>query len=175
MHQFKQGTLDGMCGVYAVINAINHVTQSFYDHNKAERLFIKLVKKNKKMFPEAMYAGTNFSMITTMSEQAIKRLSIRLTYPFLKKKPKKISEYLNGIRKILKSNTAAAIVAVGPGLHVTDGHWTVITKITPTQVYFLDSSYTVKCMSRRDLSFGFSPGKLGVYPTEVVILSKFEL
>ena len=172
-HTFKQGNLDGLCGVYSIINAINHVTKEYKDRDKAEKLFIKLIKKNSHQFPLAVYNGADFSMIREFVESIVSnRLPLNIIYPFVIDRPKKITKYLNSLQSILSEKRSAAIVAVGPGLHIEQGHWTVITKVTDTHVHFSDSNYEVDPIPRSDLSFSFTNRKLGIYPVEVIVLQE---
>lgn len=138
MKPFMQGKMDGMCGVYSIINALYYT--KIITEIKAERLFTSIIKKETDFFPKAFYEGLNFKGIKILLGNLLEeKKSVHYYRPI--KRTVTINKFVNTLEKELSSHKrAAAIIGLGQPMQ----HWTVVTKIANKKgsrtLYLFDSS-----------------------------------
>lgn len=137
----KQGNLDGLCGVYAVINAINSLLPDTKDCSMNE-LFAICINKldNRTNLAKTILHGMSIHMIKEMLNDCKKFINeytnYQLEYEFLTNNRRRINAVINDIKNDLNySNTAVLVGVAGPGFR----HWTTITKNFDDKIKFHDS------------------------------------
>jgi hypothetical protein len=152
---FRQGDLDGLCGVYAIINALRYLFQLKEDHCRA--LFAALIKALHRRCRRPHHPilwGMSFSTLKRLIEaaQTCKVLDGAQTFQArplrLSRDQRNLPQLWSGLSQEL-TPTCVAIV----GLSGVDNHWSVIYKVTPKTLRLLDSSgqtriYRSRCTVR---------------------------
>jgi hypothetical protein len=137
----RQGTLDGMCGHYAIVNALTEcgVVQSECDQ-------IAIFKCAYGVLPkEAIYKGAYFPGMKKILKKIphSKGLSKRwrricISYPF-KKNGFKANQYIGKLRSLLRQDSVhCAIICVQRADDDWDDHW-IVVKGSGGRLEFIDS------------------------------------
>lgn len=136
---FNQGSLDGLCGIYAVINAYRLLFGDMFEPERATKLF----KKMAKSVPVAVFEGTSYQEqldLIALANRAVPaklRLEVR-THVF--KKPSngpawRVNTYVSRLREEVNEQNQVAIL----GLEKAHEHWTLVHRLTPSTLKLTDS------------------------------------
>lgn len=140
MEPFIQGKLDGLCGVYAVINAAKLIskTQSTAEWQKLFLKALKLQCKHKKSMIFMVY-GLNESRVAKILKRVIgPRLGIIYSRPFKNRTKISITTFWSCISEFLNADGQRAVIIV---FETKDyGHWSVIRSITDNRMILFDST-----------------------------------
>ncbi|MEZ5691975.1 MAG: hypothetical protein R3D71_09990 [Rickettsiales bacterium] len=137
----RQGSLDGLCGIYSVINAINYTAR--LSQKQRDGLFKQLIRAVKKGYDvdKCILYGTDKKLLLFMFQAAQnylgKKYKIKVKINPLfnpRAKPDK-QRYLTTLSDFLSGDNRILIVGLS-GMHE---HWTCITAITPKTIRLLDS------------------------------------
>jgi hypothetical protein len=139
---YRQGDLDGLCGVYAAVNALRHILH--LRDEQCRRLFEKLIKALEQDCPrvhERLLWGMGIRQLRRLVAVAggcrLKGQSLSFDVRPLR---------LNGEQRTLPYLWAALNEEVGSncvaivGLSGVDDHWCVVYRVTPKTLHLLDSS-----------------------------------
>jgi hypothetical protein len=139
---YKQGSIDGMCGYYSIINAIHYLKPNITE-KKAEKLLRELVITNKMFFYMNYLDGIYFENILSLTKN-ISILDSTLTFTPLFEDDvfEDVYEYLSCLEEHMADNKVC-ILSVGNPWH----HWTVLTKIHKEKITLFDSYYGNKTIS----------------------------
>ena len=145
---FRQGDLDGLCGVYAIVNAMRLLCPKL-DRAKAERLFEALLRElpqgRTDCGPAAICHGVSRGclrrMITVTRRQVRQEFGVAIRLECLGNAASRIDapirlEWLWATLAEKFDTGAIAIVGIG-GRH---NHWSVAMTITPRMLWLADSS-----------------------------------
>jgi len=171
MKPFTQGNLDGMCGIYSVVNAL-HSIRPLQD-KKAEWLFKIIIKKFPKIFPRAFYEGTLFKELHLINDFVAKKLFSQRYKCYLPiRKKKTITEWVDILEKRLADGKTAIIVGLGEPEH----HWTVCVAVERKRngryLKLFDSHWGFKSFRESKFSTFKKRNKIQVHTMETIILSK---
>jgi hypothetical protein len=141
----QQGHIDGMCGVYAVLNACNDLLD--LRGTADTHLFASLCKGVPHLFPQIVYDGAGFDGLLDLlgcAQRIIEREHESLELSFLQK-----------YRKVRFASAPAALKALGAdlaalrarktraiwivGLGQPWNHWTCVARVADERVHFRDS------------------------------------
>lgn len=136
---FVQGELDGLCGIYAIINAYRLLFGDQFGPERATKLFRKLAKS----VPIAVFEGTSYQEqldLIALANRAVPaklRLEVR-TQVF--KKPAngpswRINTFVSRLREEINEQNQVAIL----GLEKAHDHWTLVHRLTPSTLKLTDS------------------------------------
>jgi hypothetical protein len=136
---YNQGELDGLCGIYAIINAYRLLFGDQFGPERATKLF----KKMAKSVPVAVFEGTSYQEqldLIALANRAVPanlRLEVR-THVF--KKPVngpawRTNTYVNRLREEVNEQNQVAIL----GLEKAHEHWTLVHRLTPSTLKLTDS------------------------------------
>jgi hypothetical protein len=136
---FVQGELDGLCGIYAVINAYRLLFGDQFGPEHAIRLF----KKMAKSAPLAVFEGLGYHELLdliALANRAVPakmRLEVRTQ---LFRKPSngpalKTNVFVNRLREEVNEQNQVAIL----GLEKAHNHWTLVHRLTPSTIKLTDS------------------------------------
>lgn len=140
MLPYEQGYLDGLCGVYSVINATRLLVK-----NISEEECMKLFKKclthveQKKRLSKAVTTGISRSELWSILKNVV-----MVNYPIVRKSSfhgvNDISEddFFREIQSFLQEGGRRTVIAGIIG-HNWD-HWTVIKSVSPKRVILFDSA-----------------------------------
>jgi len=140
-HLERQGTLDGLCGVYCVVNAVSHV--ALLTPSSREVLFKRLVRvlNSQKRFANYLLNGTDDKQFKRLLKEArrwLKKeqgLELVITPLFSPSSRVKMENYLKRIQQFIRTDIGVVIVGLD-GVHL---HWTCISDITPKTIKLIDS------------------------------------
>lgn len=141
---FKQGHLDGLCGVYSVVNAIYSILpprKPGYAENLKEELFRACLAsfKSKEALIGAILGGIDKDELINIlksSKKYLGKLGLVLDYEQLTLDCERINVILRKVREDKDYPNTAIIV----GIESDDmAHWTVIKEIRNNSLIFHDS------------------------------------
>lgn len=136
---FTQGELDGLCGIYAVINAYRLLFGDEFELERAHSLF----KRMAKSAPLAVFDGIGYHELLDLIALANRAVPARLRLevrPNVFRKPAngpawRTDTYLKRLREEVNEGGQVAIL----GLEKAHDHWTLLHQITPTTAKLTDS------------------------------------
>lgn len=138
MHKpYRQGDLDGLCGVYALVNAVDYLCGPL-SKRKAKKLFAQMLTHLESKAPLA----TRCSLGTSINEiGGILKYVVCTQYPIQRHKPFHLKSmvshtvYIETLREFLQQpNTIVFLILYG---HLN--HWTLVRKITDKTLVTHDS------------------------------------
>jgi len=135
---YRQGRLDGLCGVYALINALRLLCPKA-DEEACERVFCALIRARQTASPLTVIHGglsrrEMLRLIGFWQRFAIKELGIRLTVCQLKMSEPTLRGIWKGLRRALDGKSVAIV-----GLDGIERHWTVVHTATERTLRLVDS------------------------------------
>lgn len=120
-----QGALDGLCGPYAIANALEQcgITDS-------ETVFkLACLSAAPRRWPDLLWVGTTFGdlrrMIRLCLDSSLNEGGLKVRYPFLAKKPATNRAYWEGFDRAFESLDAECGII---GLEAPHKHWIVVTR-----------------------------------------------
>ena len=142
---YLQGQIDGLCGLYGIVNAFQCLFPPSFTDDDAWELMVALCEKLARKFPSVIWRGAGVEDTVALMEAAQefarkkRRLGGRLgvTRPFAKRKIERTEEFWAEIADFLGKPEARRVAFIGIG-H-PDNHWTVVTRIGERSVSFFDS------------------------------------
>jgi hypothetical protein len=135
---YQQGDLDGLCGVYALVNAVDYLCGPL-SHRKARQLFQQILTHLEARAPLASRC-THGIVINEIA--GILKFVICQHYPIQRYKPfhrqpwVNQQRYLQTLREFLQQPNTIVLLAL-EGYH---GHWTLVHQITNKTLMTYDSS-----------------------------------
>lgn len=141
-----QGSLDGLCGIYAIYNAL--VVGCGWEGD--EVIFkTACLALGKHRWPEVLWKGTTFADMQKMTKACIDlegRDRVRVRYPFSRRAPKSNAEYWQRFDEEV-SESACAIV----GVTEPSAHW-IVAGWDKGHIQFLDSTAEGEFLRKRKSS-----------------------
>jgi len=138
---YRQGRLDGLCGVYSLINALRLLCPRL-DEDACERVFSALIRARARQAasPLAVISGglsrrELLRLIGLWQRFAAKEFGITLTVSRLKASEPTLRGIWRGLSRVLDGKSVAII-----GLDGVERHWTVGYAATPRTLRVADSS-----------------------------------
>lgn len=137
MKPFQQGDLDGLCGLYATINAAKLVSKRLSRNRGTELLLDAVLTIDKSSF-DFLTDGTNTLDITRILRDTIcDEFNIRRTKPFHTRSHVSLDEFWETLCCFLHSRPdRAAIIVIETS---TYSHWTVVKEINNKRLILFDS------------------------------------
>ncbi len=178
--QFFQGHLDGLCGIYAVVNAVRLLFPRALDDDKAEALFKQALLSIKRSLPQAVWDGTDKPEMRRMINAACMFVSkdtsfpgaLDYRFPFRRGRFKRIDAFWEELDPMLAQDGRVAILGFGE----PDPHWTLVHRTTEKQLVLADSSI-YKTLSRRRVTLAATPRKTQwiLDPQETLLVTRTAL
>jgi hypothetical protein len=166
---WKQGSFDGLCGAYSVVNAVHYLYEDFSQEDCAA-LFTYMVRSHPELFSQALLSGMRFKQLWGLANTAKKCIApyrtMRLYRPFYNQKVSSVDDFMDRVSTMIGTN---AVMLVGLGRPWN--HWSVASKITPKTITFQDSgSCNVQRVYKSSLSLEDSDGHIMLdYHQSIVI------
>jgi hypothetical protein len=176
VHQpYRQGDLDGLCGVYSVVNALRAVAPEM-DEKLSARLFRHLVKCLRGRAEDplgSITGGIEHPTLGRLLKIAIgfvdRKRDITITargLPERVRATKRVDRLWRELSTVL-SPTSVAIFSVQGRM----SHWTVATRIGDKHLFLRDSG-DLKRFRRTHCTVGEADGCYSIAPGEVVIVER---
>ena len=172
---YRQGDLDGLCGVYSVINALRAVCPELTSA-LSSRLFRQLVRclRGRSSEPlNAITGGIERPTLEHLMKIAIAFVDRRLGVTVKARRLAKPVRATNRIDRLFRglstalSPTSVAIFSVQGRM----SHWTVATRVGDKHVFLLDSGH-LKRFRRSHCTVGEGEGLHSLTPEEIVIVAR---
>src|ERR1700680_1809803 len=179
---FRQGSLDGLCGFYSIVNAVKAAARnrgrprvtgavaSWFGRDEAFELFTALARhleRNRRLarsYGEGIESATLVRLLRYadrwMERNLGRRLIARRAF-FRPVRPTRAQMVATIERHLGRHNTAAVI-----GLHGQPGHWTVASSVSREVFQLADSdggSWLRKRPLRGNHRTGFHAGRIDPY------------
>jgi hypothetical protein len=175
MNPYHQGSLDSLCGVYAIVNAAKRINR--LNDKQSQRLFNDIIRYLDKegRLVEIILEGSLCNLIQDIIDNSTGRKICNFSVLFEGVPTPNLDEYWNLLVDLEKKycdkkagKNGAIIIELG-GIHE---HWSVIDKITPRQIRLYDSESmktinrskctTSKKLKRHDMNI--------LYPAQTIFL-----
>ena len=167
-----QGALDGLCGLYAIINACNNIDIDLEQGERQElfKLGIGYLEKEnilKKTLLDGMVKTHIMGIIDTFKPYFRKNHRKELKYKRVTYDAKNITGVWNTLSQSMELNKSAAIVGLN-GMH---DHWTCVVSVSDATLQLCDSD-GLKRIYKRHATCGETNGSLKhvLSPREVFVL-----
>ncbi|WLE97384.1 MAG: hypothetical protein QTN59_00830 [Candidatus Electrothrix communis] len=163
----KQGGLDGLCGVYSIINALKLVNE--YSNEESQENFNKIIRylDSERNLSKLIINGLDINLIGQVMNN-VQDLGIVKEQPFKGKGETSLSEFWTAMQYFLNEPYRAILLGLS-GVH---DHWTVVQSISDKQLQLLDSDGLKKLnRSACTTQFATKSRKHVVYPTHTYFLS----
>jgi hypothetical protein len=145
IHPFRQGNLDGLCGIYGIINSIRWGLR----HEKAltkrqsRRLYVRLIQhlEDQELLAAALETGLCIPEISQLLHAAKEWLAesdilLKHQKPFHRQKAIKSSTFVDCIAEAVETpNTSVLMATVG-----RPDHWTSVIGVDKDRLTLFDSS-----------------------------------
>jgi hypothetical protein len=141
---FKQGDLDGLCGIYAIVNSVRLLCHEA-NRTVLSSLFKVLVRALKQVLDKPLatvWSGLDWRTLSLLVGRSItyvrRRLGIRLRAampPKLLRRAASVNRVWHGLGKGLNRNRVAIVCIDG-----AISHWTVVRAVTVGTLRLFDSS-----------------------------------
>ena len=176
-----QGSLDGLCGPYAIVNAYH---QCDIEEDWLGEDIFAIACMAIKGWPQVLWEGTSFGQMIKMLkacqralqsayEEADTNYSIKVKYPFRKNAPGSNKEYWKRFDKIfVRDDVICGII----GMEVPSEHWFAFDKRAKTLTVF-DSTHPSDHGMRRlrieDIHAGvYEKKRYVINPRELIVFSE---
>jgi len=174
---YKQGLLDGMCGFYAIINAM-HYLKTDMSMTKAESLLKSMILTKPYSFHSLFCDGTYFENVLSLVKHTVRNKhgykDFKYAVPFKDDIFDDAYEYVACLNELIDGKNSVAIVSVGSPWY----HWTVVSKVNTKEekIHLFDSYFDLgdkgSKLAFKDLSLKKKNKKYELYPHETIIISK---
>jgi hypothetical protein len=145
---YLQGNIDGLCGLYAIVNAFQCLFPGTFTDDDAWELMASLCSSISHKFPAVIWKGAGVEDTVTMFKaaqdfaRATRHLggSLIVTRPFANRKIGRMQDFWEEIGAWLDEGRRSETKRVAfIGIGFPDNHWTVVTRKTARSVSFFDS------------------------------------
>ena len=172
LQPYRQGRLDGLCGVYALINALRLLCPRL-DEDACERAFCALIRARARQTasPLAVISGglsrrELLRLIGPWQRFAAKEFGVTLTVSRLKVSEPTLRGIWRGLCRALDGKSVAII-----GLDGVERHWTVAYAATERTLRVADSS-GLRVIFRSQCTVGRTSLRYQLRPSEVLVVRR---
>lgn len=169
---YRQGQLDGLCGVYALINALRLLCPRL-DEDACERAFCALIQARARQAASPLtviHAGLSWRellrLIGVWQRFAAREFGISVTVSRLRVAEPSLRGLWRGLCRAL-DGTSVAIV----GLDGVERHWTVAHAATPRTLRVTDLS-GLRAIVRAQCTVGRTRVRYQLRPSEVLVVRR---
>src|SRR3954465_4866120 len=173
LNPYRQGRLDGLCGVYALINALRLLCPRL-DEDACEAAFCALIRARARQAasPLAVISGglsrrELLRLIGPWQRFAAREFGITLSVSRLKVSEPSLRGIWRGLCRTLDGNRSVAIL----GLDGVERHWTVTYAATPRTLRVADSS-GLRMIYRSQCTVGRTNLRYQLRPSEVLVVRR---
>ncbi len=186
---WSQGELDGLCGIYAIINAMKILAMSrgkdFTDSDGA-KLFKDMVKylDARNLMPQALWDGTSIQHVRDFLHSARrfmrKQYGLEIVHKVLARRGEITRKDVfwrvldaalsNDPSYNFKHKTEHARVAL-IGLGHPQPHWTLAYGVSPRSINLIDSGSNIRLSYTRSTVGVSQPGKWMIEPEHTIVIA----
>jgi hypothetical protein len=169
---YRQGRLDGLCGVYTLINALRLLCPRL-DEDDCERVFCALIRARARQTasPLAVISGglsrrEMLRLLGSWQRYAAREFGIMLTVNRLKVSEPTLHNIWRGLCRALDGKSVAIV-----GLDGVERHWTVAHAATKRTLRVADSS-GLRVIFRSQCTVGRTRLRYQLRPSEVLVVRR---
>lgn len=173
MRPAKQGTLDSLCGVYAVINALEQVgvvgRRSLVHTQLFERLVLSMTPHQLR---SSLVCGLEADDLLSISRKAFRWMrrthgvDLRMRRPFVDREFDSTTDYVETLRAQSEGWRRAVII----GFDIPGGsHWTAVRSIEGRRLYVRDSGQMTHLDLRR---FELTRGRYRFLTADTLVIQR---
>jgi hypothetical protein len=172
---FQQGSLDALCGVYAIVNAVSYLCPSL-DGNEARALFARLLRKigrarhkTLRSLREGLTLLQVRRLLKTTRKRVERRFDVRLRVQRIRHKVRdapQLSSLWRELRRRLGSGSVAII-----GIGGIEAHWSVAIRAGRTWLKLIDSD-GLAALKRSTCAVVPCARRFVLDPSEILIIRK---
>ena len=144
---FQQGDLDGLCGIYALINAIRLATENdtrCFPDAVWQELFCALLLEADAVVGtvDAVGLGINPQPLFRLAQAAVRHMAaehglrLTVTHAIRRGEPRTFNGILRRLTELARKPRSAVLICLTGHLD----HWTVLRRVTGQSLTFFDSS-----------------------------------
>ena len=171
MKPFQQGDLDGLCGLYATINAAKLIGKRISTDAGSKVLLDAALTINKKTIEFITDGTTTLDITRILRDTICDEFAIRRSKPFHSRSNVSLDEFWETLCIFLHSKPSRAAIIVIENSRYS--HWTVVKEITSKRLILFDSGKGVflnrKQCSTTSLSLNISTL---IFPSSTFFLEK---
>ena len=172
---YRQGEFDGLCGMYAIINAISALAPEL-DQATARTLFRHLarhVQSIEQPLPVVAYGmgGSSVRDLLRVAQRYVrKRLNVQIAMerPFRLRRDSRLGQLWDTLRSELDAEQVAIFAIEG-----VYAHWTVAYRLTPKRIRLLDSGHR-QMLLRSRCTLRPTEVRFRIVPREIMLLRRCE-
>ena len=175
MKAFQQGDLNGLCGLYAVVNAF----QQCLDDCPSEQNGLDFFKEAARSipsgeFPDILWGGCGVQTLLKMARAVAEDIErecdfkFKIWRPFRTAKQHTSKDLLNGINDIWSKKSTTFIISVQWAGEEAGGHWSVLETLEDDVLKLRDSN-GCKAIDRRSIAL-HGVNKHVLPPTDIVAI-----
>lgn len=134
---YRQGSMDGYCGVYCVVNAV-HYLRGPINSTQAEKLFIRAMSYLERSSGalNRLKHGTSFEELCAVFEHVVyKPYDIIWSRPFYRKRGVTLELLWKHIGSFVANKHGIAVLGLGG----ENEHWSLVKKVTQHSLILFDS------------------------------------
>jgi hypothetical protein len=141
---YEQGALDGLCGVYSIVNAARIVQR--LDDEAGKDLFRQIIiyLSQRRMLGRILVEGLNLHVIGGIFRNVNELGSLQRNMPFKRDPETPLDRFWTDMLAFLGDCAGRAVLL---GLGGVYDHWTVVESITDRRIRLFDS-YGLKTLNR---------------------------
>jgi hypothetical protein len=156
---FKQGHLDGLCGIYAIVHALTRLLSPyFHRHNLPDDVFREAARGlPRNRYPAVLWDGTTPVDLFRAAQAACRwleretGLGVDASRPFLKRKISSRDDFFDQIMGQLQQDRGSEFILWIDWPQGSGGssHWSVFSGVTDTHLRLIDSGNATKLVTKR--------------------------
>lgn len=142
---YEQGALDGLCGVYCIVNATRIISGT--SEEESRQLFQEIIHylEKTKDLPKILIGGMGIQTIGAILADVVGDRIVNRTMPFKQYPETPLDELWTEMMNFMAGGERRAILtAIGGPMW---DHWSIVESITDRQIRFFDS-YKLKRLNR---------------------------
>jgi hypothetical protein len=144
---YNQGDLNGLCGMYAVVNALHLLFEAGDVPEFGEDIFKATARAlPSEAYPAVLWNGMTIDKVLDLAKRAAARVKRRIDVRIAVERPfgpddfPSARAYVQELAALTRSKYASAIVGVNWGkARGGGGHWSVFRRVVNDRVYFFDA------------------------------------
>lgn len=142
----RQGELDGLCGIYSIVNGINDLLSIKPAPGFSDDLFAIVAHAiPRRLYPDVLWEGMDVDTLTRIARKAARHLAseyqvgIAVERPFARRRFRDRHAFFDGLSELWSQQYSTFIVFIDWPKSVGSAHWSVLKCIEDQKIRLVDS------------------------------------